>query len=272
MHRQQGSKPFRGLLVVLVGVTALTASVSAFARPQRAERAPVWRVAQFSFRYSQTAKYGQACSEDTVSGTDVAGETAQLEIGKLKNVQRIDYQYTPGLTPKPGGPDSRGHSLLAVGHTVESKVTKDIVNCESGEHTTITCTEPERGPLIAYDTGAYSLWTNRKHAIVNVAFQVMGDDFENLLTCEADPGGGSLGAAFLEGATHDTYVVRTTVPLRTFAKPTTTITVSRTLSAPADAVARGFPTGTATVDARLVLRKGFITNMRCPARDPLFRC
>jgi hypothetical protein len=263
--------PFRGLLVVLVGVTALAASVGAFAQSQRSERAPVWRVTSFTFRYSQTAAYPQVCSEDTVSGTDVASETVRLEVGKLKNVRPIDYQYTPGLRAKPGGPDSRGHSLIAAGDTVERQVTKDIVDCESGEHSTVTCSEPVHGQLSAYSTGAYSVWTVRKRSIVNVQFQIMGDEFPLLLTCRDDPGG-SLGPSFLEGATRDTYVVRTTVPLRSFTKTTTTIALSRTLSAPADAAAHDFPTGSATVDAKLVLRKGFNTQASCAARDPLFRC
>jgi hypothetical protein len=271
MKGNQGSWPFRGLLAVLAGALLLTAAVGAFAGTERAKPAPVWRVVQFSFRYTQTANYAQACSEDTVSGTDEASETVRLEVGKLQNVRPIDYQYTPGLKAKPGGPDSRGHSLMAVGDTVERRVTKDIVDCETGEHSTVTCTEPVHGQLSAYSTGAYSLWTVRKRSIVNVAFQVMGGEFPLLLTCRADPGG-SLGPSFLEGATHDTYIVRTTVPLRSFTRPTTTITLSRTLTPPADAVARGFPTGSATVDAKLVLRKGVSGGLTCPARDPLFRC
>jgi hypothetical protein len=271
MKEHQGSRPFRALLAVLVGATVLTAAVGAFAATARTKRAPVWRVTQFSFRYTQTAEYGQACSEDTVSGTDETRETARLVVGNLKNVRPIDYQYTPGLKAKPGGPDSRGHSTIAFGDTVERQVTKDVVDCETGEHSTVTCTEPVHQELSAYSTGAYSLWTVRKHSLVNVEFQVMGGEFPLLLTCRADPGG-SLGPSFLEGATHDTYVVRTTVPLRSFARPTTTITLSRTLTAPADAAARGLPTGSATVEAKLVLRKGVSPYAGCPARDPLFHC
>jgi len=271
MNGRKGSWPFRGLLTVLVGISVFAAAVTALAGTERAKRAPVWRVTQFSFRYTQTAKYAQACSEDTVSGTDEASETVRLDIGKLKSVRQIDYQYTPGLKAKPGGPDSNGHSVIAIADTVERQVVKDVVDCATGEHSTVTCTEPVRGQLSAYSTGAYSLSTVRKRSIVNVAFRVMGGEFPLLLTCRADPGG-SLGPSFLEGATHDTYVVRTTVPLRSFTRPTTTITLSRTLTAPADAAARGLPTGLATVEAKLVLRKGVSATFDCPARDPLFRC
>jgi hypothetical protein len=261
----------RHTVVALAGVAALVAAVNAYAGTPRSGRAPVWRVTQFSFAYSQTADNPQACSEATVSGTEVARETVRLDVGKLKRVQPIDYQYTPGLKAKPGGPDSRGHSLLAIGETVERTVTKDIVDCETGEHSTVTCNEPVHGPLSAYSTGAYSLWTVRKKSVVKVEFRLMGDEFEQLLSCRADPGG-SLGASFLEGATHDTYVVRTTAPLRSFARPTTTVSLSRTLPAPADAAGRGLPTGTATVEANIVLRKGLSASYACPAKDPLFHC
>ena len=201
----------------------------------------------------------------------MARENARIDVGKLRNAQPIEYQYAPGLKARPGGPDSRGHSLLAVGETVDRKISKEVVDCDTGEHRTVRCSDPLRGSLIAYATGAYALWTTRSRSIVNMTILLMGMDFQRLLTCDDDPGI-VIGSSFLEAATHDTYLVRTTVPLRAFTRPTTTITLSRTLPAPADAASRGYPTGTLTVQAKLVLRKVIRNHISCPAKDPLFVC
>ena len=256
-----------------LALAAAFTAVSATAGTRRAERATAWRVVDFSFRYDEAAQFGQACAEGSVSGIDVAKETVRLDLGKLRSARRIDYQYAPGLRAGPGGPDSRGHSLLAGGDTVQRTIAKELVDCDTGEHSTVTCSDAVRGQLSAYSTGAYAVWTNRKKSIVNMSILLMGDEFIQMMSCPgaADPGI-VIGASFLEAATHDTYLVRTTVPLGAFRRSTTTVTLSRTLPAPADAAARGFPTGSVKVEAKLVLKKQVLNHFSCPARDPLFVC
>ena len=261
-------------LVSALALAAAIAAVSATAGTQRAERTTAWRVVDFSFRYDEAVQFGQACAEGSVSGFDVARETVQLDLGKLRSARRIDYQYTPAaLRAGPGGPDSRGHSQLASGDTVQRAIAKELVDCDTGEHSTVTCSDAVRGQLSAYSTGAYAVWTNRKKSIVNMSILLMGDEFIRMMSCPgADDPGIVIGASFLEAATHDTYLVRTTVPLGAFRRSSTTVTLSRTLPAPADAAARGFPTGSVKVEAKLVLRKQVLNHFACPARDPLFVC
>jgi len=272
----QGSRPARGLRRALLSALALTAAVaavSAAAGTQRADRATAWRVVDFSFRYDEAAQFSQACAEGSVSGFDVAQETAHLDLGKLHSVRRIDYQYTPGLRAGPGGPDSRGHSLLAMGDTVQRTIDKELVDCDTGEHRTVTCSDAVHGQLGSDSTGAYAVWTNRKKSVVNMSILLMGTEFNRMMTCPGgDDPGVVIGASFLEAATHDAYQVRTTVPLAAFRRSTTTVTLSRTLAAPADAAARGFPTGSVKVEAKLVLKKQVVNHIGCPARDPLFVC
>jgi hypothetical protein len=256
------------LLTILVVAAAITAA-AAFARNHRTERVQLWRVTQFSFRYVEETQNPQACVGGSVSGSDVARESATLELGGLRSPRPVEYQYTPGGTP--GGPDSRGHSVLALGHTVERQVTKDVVDCDTNEHLTVACKDPIRRAYTVYDTGAYSLWPVRKRSVESVTVLVMGDELLDLLSCSDDPGV-VLAPAFLEAATHDTYVIRTTVPLRSFTRPMTTITISRTLPAPPGAGSGDIPLGSVKVDARLVLRKSVRNHVWCPAKDRLFVC
>jgi hypothetical protein len=102
---------------------------------------------------------------------------------------------------------------------------------------------------------------------------LMGDEFNRMMSCPGtDDPGVVIGGSFLEAATHDTDLVRTTVPLAAFRRSSTTVTLLRTLPAPGDAAARGFPTGSATVEAKLVLKKQVVSTWAVPARDPLFVC
>jgi hypothetical protein len=132
------------------------------------------------------------------------------------------------------------------------------------------CKDPIRGAYSAYDTGAYSLWPVRKRSLENMTILVMGDELLDLLSCSDDPGV-VLAPAFLEAATHDTYVIRTTVPLRSFTRPTTSIAFSRTLQS-APSASDETPRGSIKVDARLVLRKSVRNHVWCPAKDRLFVC
>jgi hypothetical protein len=205
-------------------------------------------VTGYSLRYQATTQPSHsACSPEFSypTGYDERAETVTLTLSGLK---------AGTIAGRGGGPMTRT-DLFGGATSLERHVSKQLVSCTDGSQRESVCSDSQRisfGSQETYSTGSFKLSPNRSRKIVRV--RMIGFGFEpEILECPSDPEPGVFVGPPV--ALNQPVVLRTTVPLKRFARSTTTIRIARTLEPPPDAAARGIPLGTAKIAVTIVLKR-----------------
>jgi hypothetical protein len=248
-------------------------------------RINVWRVAGYSFSYEASTRSSRTVCGPEYSyptGYDVSTEQVQLSMSSLTHTTRLPFVTLPGrqvgAIPYNRPPDGPTTLTYPFGGrtTLHRHVSREYVNCSDGSRVESSCDNPltiDSGYQAPHLLGAFTLNTRRRRGVVNVRLygSSFGPEDNTPFECPSAPGGGgSLGPPIAT----DPFWLRTTVQLRAFARPTTTITLERAAAAPPDAAMRNIPFGTIKVSAKITLRRS-VASVRCgPLRRPdrLFVC